>query len=401
MSGKALSVSHLSKRYCSDQRRSLRYGVSDVAREIVGLGPKTALRPGEFWAVKDCSFDLSPGEAIALVGRNGAGKSTLLRLIHGLLKPDAGEIQYAGRAEAIIELGAGFDPVLSGRENILLGAALHRLDRSETARLVDKVIAFSELGAFLDAPVLSYSSGMKARLAYSISSNLQPDLLLVDEALAVGDIAFQQKCISHMKDFVRNGGALVLVSHNAQQIQAVCDRAIFLEHGEVVFDGDVGAAVSKMLKRAPMASDTPGVQRGSPIQIDSLQLSGPQGRTIMTGEAAEVRMNYTCTEVTDAVCSFSIWTDDQSVCIGSAIDQTRRRLDVGSGTMNATLTRLPLLMGNYRVCLSLLHPESLLPIARYGSPGQGAPFEIASDDDRISNLKYWGRQLIKLDVEWH
>ena len=401
MSGKALSVSHLSKRYCSDQRRSLRYGVSDVTREIMGLPPKATLRPGEFWAVRDCSFELSPGEAIALVGRNGAGKSTLLRLIHGLLKPDAGEVRYAGRAEAIIELGAGFDPVLSGRENIELAAALHRLDRRDAAHLVARVIEFSELGDFMDAPVISYSSGMKARLAYSISSNLQPDLLLVDEALAVGDIAFQQKCLSHMKDFVRKGGALVLVSHNAQQIQAVCDRAIYLEHGEAVFDGDVAVAVGKMLKRAPMVSGGPGKQQDGPVRIDSLQLSGPGGRPLMTGEAAEIRMSYTCTEAMDAVCSFSLWTDDQSVCIGSAMDQTPRRLEAGSGVMNATLTSHPLLMGHYQICLSLLHTGSLLPIATFGNPGRGASFEIASDGDRISNLKYWGRQLIRLDVEWH
>lgn len=214
-----LSVSNLSKKYCGDLKKALFYGLGDIAGEMSGRQWWAGrLRPGEFWALDDISFDVRRGEAVAVIGRNGAGKSTLLRVIYGLLKPDMGQVRIAGRSEAIIELGTGFNPLLTGRENIEVGASLHGLDPDATGRLLEAVIDFAELAEFIDAPLLSYSSGMKARLAYSLAAHLGPDLLLVDEALAVGDLAFQHKCIRHMRQFVQGGGSLLLVSHNVQQI---------------------------------------------------------------------------------------------------------------------------------------------------------------------------------------
>ena len=189
-----LSVAHVSKKYAQQLRRSLWYGARDIARELVPFGSnESPLRPGEFWALDDVSFELERGSSLAVVGGNGAGKSTLLKILYGLLKPDRGEVRVRGRMEALLELGTGFNPLLSGRENVGVGAALHGFDGRQTSALLERVIDFAELGEFIDAPLQAYSTGMKTRLAYALSANLEPDVLLVDEVLAVGDVAFQDR----------------------------------------------------------------------------------------------------------------------------------------------------------------------------------------------------------------
>ena len=248
-----ISVSHLSKKYCHELRRGLWYGVRDIAREIIPRRGEAGLRPGEFWALDDVSFEVRRGESLAITGANGAGKSTLLKILYGILKPDRGEVRVSGRVEALIELGAGFNPVLTGRENVRVGAALHGLNARETAALMERVLDFSELGAFVDDPVQSYSSGMKARLAYALAANLDPDVLLVDEVLAVGDFAFQRKCVRHMQSYLAGGGALLFVSHNMYQMQAICERGFLLDHGRLTFEG----SAVEMLNRLHELRDDP------------------------------------------------------------------------------------------------------------------------------------------------
>src|SRR5688572_9077508 len=212
MTDKVLTVSDLSKRYSQSLRRSLAYAVRDFGRELwPWASGEPRLRKGEFWALDGISFSLGRGEAMGIVGHNGAGKSTLLKALYGLIKPDRGEIRIRGRTEALIELGTGFNGLLSGRENVMVGAVLHGFDSGRARRLVDQVVDFAELAEFIDAPVQSYSSGMRARLAYALASQLEPDLLLVDEVLAVGDVTFQRKCFNHMRAYLDNGGALLFV----------------------------------------------------------------------------------------------------------------------------------------------------------------------------------------------
>ena len=197
------------------------------------------LRPSEFWALRNVSFTVSPGECVGLVGHNGAGKSTLFSILSGIYGPTEGRVTLRGRLQALIALGAGFHPSLTGRENIFINAAILGLKEKEIQRLLPKIIEFSEIPEFIDSPVRTYSSGMMVRLGFSVAAHLSPDILLVDEVLAVGDSRFQTKCQDHMRKVMNSGVAVMLVSHFMQNIQGTCSRAIWMNRGELMMDGDV------------------------------------------------------------------------------------------------------------------------------------------------------------------
>jgi lipopolysaccharide transport system ATP-binding protein len=236
----AIQVSSVSKRYCRSLKKSLWYGLRDMGKELTGRGQQADhLRPAEFWALKDVSFDVGHGESVGLVGHNGAGKTTLLKLINGLVKPSSGRITVRGSVRALIALGAGFNPVLTGRENIRVASAVLGFSEQETRERFDEIVEFSELGEFIDAPVQTYSSGMVARLGFAVAVHTRPDILLVDEVLAVGDLRFGMKCFQKIGRFRAEGGAIVLVSHSPYTIRTNCDRVVWLEHGKVREIGEV------------------------------------------------------------------------------------------------------------------------------------------------------------------
>jgi lipopolysaccharide transport system ATP-binding protein len=203
------------------------------------------LRDGEFYAVRDVSFELRRGECLGLIGHNGAGKTTLLKLLNGLIKPDRGRIEMNGRVGALIALGAGFNPILTGRENIYIYGSVLGLGHQEIDDIVEEIIDFAEIREFIDMPVQSYSSGMAVRLSFAVASSLRPDILLLDEVLAVGDIAFVVKCLNRLRDLAADA-AVVLVSHNMQSISGFCSRVVMLEKGRQVTDtNDVAAAIDR------------------------------------------------------------------------------------------------------------------------------------------------------------
>lgn len=241
-----LEVDAVSKRFCRDLKRSLWYGIKDIAGDCLGGSTDRAeLRPSEFWALRDVSFTLRRGECLGLIGSNGAGKTTLLRLISGLIKPDHGAIRRRGRLGALIALGAGFNPVLSGRENIYVNAAILGLSKKETDDRLDEIIAFADIGDALVAPVQSYSSGMTVRLGFAIAAHLEPDLLLIDEVLAVGDVAFRMKCIQRVREVLDFGAAAVFVSHDMVALQRICLSGLLLEKGRRIFDGDITSTLRR------------------------------------------------------------------------------------------------------------------------------------------------------------
>lgn len=235
-----LSVKAVSKKFCRNLRRSMLYGTLDLAKGCLGIPLQDdRLRPNEFWALKDVSLSLQRGETLGLIGANGSGKSTLLRLITGIYPPDAGEIAVRGKIGALISLGAGFNPHMTGQENIYVNGTILGMSRKEIDRKFDEIVSFAGLGEFLDAPVSSYSSGMTVRLGFSIAAHSDADLLIVDEVLSVGDLAFAIKCHRKMSEFRQNGGSTILVSHSNQLIRNVCKTALWLEHGNVRGYGDV------------------------------------------------------------------------------------------------------------------------------------------------------------------
>lgn len=204
------------------------------------------LRTAEvFWALRHITVDVAPGEAVALVGHNGSGKSTLLKTIAGVLQPSEGTVDSVGRISPMIELGAGFDTELTGRDNIFLNGALLGFSQKQMAAKFDRIVAFSELGDFVDMPVKNYSSGMTARLGFAIAQDVEPDILIVDEVLAVGDERFQEKCRKRILDFRAAGVTFIFVSHSLETAQALCPRAVVLHHGRREFDGPTGDAWAK------------------------------------------------------------------------------------------------------------------------------------------------------------
>ncbi|MBE9166957.1 ATP-binding cassette domain-containing protein [Pleurocapsales cyanobacterium LEGE 06147] len=239
-----LSVSGVSKKFCRDLKRSLFYGVRDIAGELVGLREKSeTLRAKEFWALKDVSFELRRGEALGLVGKNGSGKSTLLRIIAGLIKPDTGSVKVKGRIAPLIALGAGFNPILTGRENVYANMSILGLSKKEINERFDEVIEFAEIGDAIDAPVQTYSSGMAARLGFASAIHTEPDILLIDEVLAVGDIKFQSKCHRKLSELRQQGTSFILVSHNSQIVLGVCDIAVYLCKGQQLQFGDIYSVI--------------------------------------------------------------------------------------------------------------------------------------------------------------
>jgi lipopolysaccharide transport system ATP-binding protein len=198
-----------------------------------------------FWAVKDCSFDVCEGEAVALLGANGAGKSVLLKMLARVVKPTCGAATICGRLTAVLGLGSGFHPDMTGRENVLFNGAILGMRRAEMERKLDEIVAFAGVEDFLDMPVKHYSSGMYMRLAFSIAAHVEADVLLVDEALAVGDAAFRQKCMERMRRVTRQGATVLIVSHELSVLSELCTRGIFLEHGQLSMDGSVADAVDR------------------------------------------------------------------------------------------------------------------------------------------------------------
>jgi lipopolysaccharide transport system ATP-binding protein len=236
-------VEGLSKKFCKDLKTSLWYGVKDLMSGIVGSTKNRALRPKEFWAVKDINFELRRGECLGLIGHNGAGKSTLLKILNGLINPDEGKVTIMGRVGALIELGAGFNPILSGRENIYNNGAILGFSRHEIDSKLETIIAFAELEEFIDMPVQHYSSGMKVRLGFAVAAQMEPDVLIIDEVLAVGDLGFMLKCFKTI-DTILPHTAIIFVSHSMPMISRICNQVILMDHGVSQFQGqDVSKAI--------------------------------------------------------------------------------------------------------------------------------------------------------------
>lgn len=242
-----LSAEQISKKFCRDLRQGMYYGAMDVCRSMIGRVStrRHHLRHGEFWAVNHVSFALKRGETLGLIGANGSGKSTLLRILNGVYEPDAGRVTIQGRVGALIALGAGFHPLMTGRENIYLNGTILGMAIREIDAKFDEIVDFADIGEFLDAPVKTYSSGMQVRLGFAIAMQSDPDILLVDEVLAVGDAGFQKKCFERVLSMITRGTAMIFVSHSMSTIERLCTSGLLLSHGKQVFWGSARECVQR------------------------------------------------------------------------------------------------------------------------------------------------------------
>ena len=239
MSEPVIKVEGLYKKFCLSLKRSMAYAAMDVSRSMVGIPYRTdTLRRDEFWALQDINFELNKGDTLGIIGINGSGKSTLLRLLTGIFPPDKGSVAVKGQIGALIAVGAGFHPHMTGRENIYLNGTILGMNRKQIDEKFDEIVDFADIGDFIDAPVTTYSSGMKVRLGFSVAVNVEPEILLVDEILSVGDLSFRNKSLRRMREYREKANALIFISHNLEQIQMLCNRLLVLNQGRIIYDGD-------------------------------------------------------------------------------------------------------------------------------------------------------------------
>lgn len=324
----------------------------------------------EFWALREVSFTVVPGETVGIIGPNGAGKSTVLKLISRILEPTSGRIEVRGRVGGLLELGAGFHPDLTGRENIYLNGSILGLSRAEIRRKLDDIIGFAELERFIDVPVKHYSSGMYVRLGFSVAVHTDPEILLVDEVLAVGDAAFQRKCLERIDALRREGVTILFVSHSTDAVRTLCSRALWLHEGRLVADGAAEAVVARYLDHTWAAEDGhagAGVLPGQGdehrwgsgrVRIVGVRLldgNGQEKRNFRTGEPLVVEMRYRASErVERPVFGLAIHRSDGVHITGPNTQFAGLNIPYieGEGMITYTIPSLPLLEGLYLLSVS-------------------------------------------------
>ena len=281
----------VSKKFAKDLKKSLYYGVLDLVNGVTGKEQVRDLRKDEFWAVRDVSFEVRRGECLGLIGHNGAGKSTLLKILNGLISPDEGTITMKGKIGALIELGAGFNPILSGRENIYNNAAVIGFSKKEIDANLDTIIAFAELEDFIDMPVQNYSSGMKVRLGFAVAAQMQPDILLIDEVLAVGDLGFVLKCFKKI-DLLLPNTALIFVSHTMPMVARICNQIILMDHGKMEYQGfDMAVGIGKYYNKFTTSENSIMFDDGQ-LELTSFHLNTDDTNTIQQKQNLEIELNF-------------------------------------------------------------------------------------------------------------
>jgi len=296
-----VSVENVSKRFCRDLKKSLMFGVVDIGRETLGMPPRRSqLREDEFWALQNISFQIKRGDTIGLMGINGSGKTTLMRIITGLIKPTVGRVCRRGRIAPLLALGAGFNPILTGRENIYVNMSVLGLTRDEIDERFDSVVEFSEVGYALDAPVQNYSSGMMARLGFSCAIHTDPDILLIDEVMAVGDLRFRLKCQHKLREMRANGMTFIIVQHAPSMLLAVCRSGVLLRRGELIEKGGIEDVVKEYEKelylsgtqQAEEAAGAPTNEATKELTIESAEMWHEEGPEVplKCGDHAELRL---------------------------------------------------------------------------------------------------------------
>jgi len=400
----ALQVEHVSKKFCRSLKRSLWYGLQDLLAEVAAQDGSRGLhlRPAEFLALDDVSFQLQRGECLGLLGANGAGKSTLLKMLNGLVRPDAGRVEIHGRIRALIELGTGFSPVLTGRENIYINGAILGFSKKEIESKFDEIVEFAELADFIDTPVQSYSTGMQVRLAMAVAAHMQAEFLLVDEVLAVGDIAFRMKCFQHFLDLKNAGKTIVVVSHNMVDIHRVCDRVIVLDRGKKIYDGAVAsgiAAYEELLSKRGSLTDQRSAD--APASIERVELFDEDGKPCSdfnTGEnltaAVTIRSQR---KIANARLIVHVLTPSLGLLGAFASPHKGFRFDVEPGTtvVHFSIRKLPLLVGSYSLRLYLYGPDIK---DFYHEVSQAALFKIVGPP--VDAFGYGVCHTIHFDHKW-
>jgi len=366
MSEVLVSVENVNKKFCRSLKRSLWYGVTDLVSELGGRSSQRGhLRKDEFWAVREASFQVQRGEALGLIGHNGAGKTTLLRMLNGLIKLDSGRIEVRGRMQALIALGAGFNPVLTGRENVYINAAVLGIPKTEIDQRYEEIVEFSGIREFINMPVQSYSTGMVVRLGFSVAAHLEPDVLLVDEVLAVGDLAFRNKCQLRIQELKKKGVAIIFVSHNLHAISHVCSRAIAIEKGRIVYDGEVEKAIDLYRESLINLYQEPEELRAGTgeIKIQRIELldaTDQVRKEINVGDFLKVRIHFVTTRPVENPIfniTFSILYGEQVTGLRTDVDGVDIGQVNGEGFVDIVIPHFNLLPNVLTIDATLFHSD--------------------------------------------
>jgi ABC-type polysaccharide/polyol phosphate transport system ATPase subunit len=350
-----LRFSQVSKKYRIRQERAAR----GAGRRLAGGRDLWRRRSEAFWALKDVSFEVQRGEALGIIGPNGAGKSTVLKLLSKITAPTAGEIMIRGKLSALIEVGSGFHPELTGRENVYLSGSILGMRRREIARQLDSIVDFAEVRQFIDTPVKRYSSGMYVRLGFSIAAHLHPDILLLDEVLAVGDAAFQAKCFRRIGELRQGGTTIVFISHDLSAVTRICDRALLLMGGRVVAGGPPREVIAEYqrLSSGRVQSD---VTLSGEARITAVNVCDGEGRetaTARTGHPLTIQLEYAAGEpVEDVAFEVFLHSSDWGQCghLTTALSDDPIRLEPGVGAIGFSVAELGLQPGAYRVSATII-----------------------------------------------
>ncbi|HLB62650.1 MAG TPA: ABC transporter ATP-binding protein [Actinomycetota bacterium] len=343
-------------------------------------------RAEDFWALRDVAFAVEEGTSLGLIGVNGSGKTTLLKVIAGILRPTTGRVVTRGRIAALLELGAGFHPELTGRENVYLNASFLGLSRKETDRAYDDIVAFAELGEFMDNQVKFYSSGMLVRLGFAVAVHVDPAILLIDEVLAVGDEAFQAKCLERVRRFQRDGRTIVFVTHALDLVRSICDGAVMLDRGRIHASGRPDEVVRELrLLSLRHDVDYAGEEGTREIEIVSAELireDGSVSRPVRPGESLTIQVDLRSNApVDDAVVSFALHDQGSHFVFGASSEQSGVLLPrfEGKRRVRFNLRSVPFVQGKYWVTLGV-HARD--PKRVYHLQEQRYPFEVVSNGDR-------------------
>jgi len=377
MSNIAIQVENLSKKYkigvARQRHDTLRDAIKGALSSVFrsnGHGRADSSHPSDsIWALKDVSFEVKHGEIVGFIGRNGAGKSTLLKILSRITEPTSGRVEIYGRVGSLLEVGTGFHPELTGRENIYLNGAILGMKKWEIDKKFDEIVAFSEVEKFLDTPVKRYSSGMHVRLAFAVAAHLEPEILIVDEVLAVGDTAFQKKCLGKMGDVAKEGRTILFVSHNMGAVASLCRRGVLLSEGRVLVSGDATSVITVYLQgnqdvpQTHSLIDHPNRERGLRQLLTSFFLETNNGIAYY-GRPLSFKIGYNFTEKIavpqftvsfhniNGIKAFTLISDYQRNTIPSSLQ--------GEGEIICRIHSLPLLAGSYTVNLRLWQPGQKL-----------------------------------------
>jgi lipopolysaccharide transport system ATP-binding protein len=396
----AVQVTDVSKKYCRSLKQSMVYGMRDIFSGMLGRHHDVELRNGEFYAVRNVSFTVSRGECIGIIGPNGSGKSTLLKMISGIYPPDKGEIRVKGKVGALIELGAGFHPLLTGRENIYIQAAIYNLSKKEIDRVFDDIVQFSGLIEYLDTPVKQYSTGMYIRLAFSIAIHARPEILLIDEVLAVGDAAFRMKCFSHLRQIIASGATVIVVTHNLNELIRVAKRAIVLRHGKLFYDGDVFKAIPAYMESVSHieAEDKTANKQAWIKTIKLFDKNDKECNEFKTLDDIYMEIELILhDDITAPRLVINLLSPAIGIVFSTSNVYMHHKLKIGrhGGKVALLFKKVPLLIGAYYFNISLYgeRPDEFYDLRQ----GAGA-FRVTGPE--LDSLGYGINGLVKLEHEW-